>query len=118
MSSSSEYDKEAHHHAAGVASSGTGNTSASEFAHDAALATTAEKNLTLMQGLRAYPKACAWSMLISSCIIMEGYDVVLINGLCEYFGPRRGEAMASESKRQPVRNSRRQGDGPVYWLGF
>lgn len=59
------------------------SSSASDLAHDAALATDAEKNLTLWQGLKAYPKACAWSMLISSCIIMEGYDVVLINGLCE-----------------------------------
>lgn len=31
--------------------------------------------MTLMQGVRLYPKAIAWSILISSCIIMEGYDV-------------------------------------------
>lgn len=51
---------------------------------DAMAATQKEKDMTLMEGLRTYPKACLWSMLISSCIIMEGYDVVLINGLCEF----------------------------------
>ncbi len=45
--------------------------------------TAAEKehNMTLREGVRLYPKAIAWSMLISTCIIMEGYDVCLINNL-------------------------------------
>ncbi|CAK7272492.1 hypothetical protein SEPCBS119000_005153 [Sporothrix epigloea] len=38
-----------------------------------------EHSMTLMQGIRLYPKAIAWSMLISTCIVMEGYDVCLIN---------------------------------------
>lgn len=38
-----------------------------------------EHSMTLMQGLRTYPKAVFWSMLISTCIVMEGYDVCLIN---------------------------------------
>lgn len=37
--------------------------------------TDKEHKMTLMQGVRLYPKAIAWSILISSCIIMEGYDV-------------------------------------------
>lgn len=37
-----------------------------------------EHSMTLWQGLKLYPKACAWSLLISSCIIMEGYDVSLL----------------------------------------
>lgn len=35
-------------------------------------ATEKEHNMTLMQGLRLYPKAAAWSMFISLCIVMEG----------------------------------------------
>ena len=31
-----------------------------------------EHNMTLLQGIRLYPKAVAWSLLISTCIAMEG----------------------------------------------
>lgn len=50
----------------------------------AKLATENEQNMTLLQGIRLYPKAIAWSMLISTCIVMEGYDVCLINNFCEH----------------------------------
>lgn len=42
-----------------------------------------ERNMTLIQGLRLYPKAIAWSVLISTCIVMEGYDITLVNNFCE-----------------------------------
>jgi SP family general alpha glucoside:H+ symporter-like MFS transporter len=29
--------------------------------------------MTLLQGIKLYPKAVFWSMLISTCIAMEGY---------------------------------------------
>ena len=45
-------------------------------------ATEKEQQMTLMQGIKLYPKAVAWSMLISTCIVMEGYDVCLINNFC------------------------------------
>jgi SP family general alpha glucoside:H+ symporter-like MFS transporter len=45
-------------------------------------ATKNEQNMTLMQGIRLYPKAIAWSILISTCIVMEGYDICLINNFC------------------------------------
>ena len=38
-----------------------------------------EHRMTLMQGVRLYPKALGWSILISTCIAMEGYDVCLVN---------------------------------------
>ncbi|KAM0421990.1 hypothetical protein ACHAPD_000433 [Fusarium lateritium] len=38
-----------------------------------------EQNMTLMQGIKLYPKAVAWSILISTCIVMEGFDIVLVN---------------------------------------
>jgi SP family general alpha glucoside:H+ symporter-like MFS transporter len=48
---------------------------------DAAKATEAEHKMTLMQGLRLYPKAVGWSILLSAAIIMEGFDIVLIANL-------------------------------------
>lgn len=48
---------------------------------DAQKATEAEHSMTLMQGLKAYPKAVGWSVLLSTCIVMEGFDLVLINSL-------------------------------------
>lgn len=46
---------------------------------NAKAATDKEHKMTLMQGIRLYPKAIGWSLLISTCIAMEGYDVCLIN---------------------------------------
>lgn len=41
-------------------------------------ATRAERKITFLGGCRLYPKAMAWSMLISSTLIMEGFDTFLI----------------------------------------
>ncbi|KAF4971511.1 hypothetical protein FSARC_1671 [Fusarium sarcochroum] len=38
-----------------------------------------ERNMTLRQGIKLYPKAIFWSILISTCIAMEGYDISLVN---------------------------------------
>lgn len=46
---------------------------------DAKRASDSEHSMSLMQGIRLYPKAIAWSILISTCIAMEGYDVALVN---------------------------------------
>jgi SP family general alpha glucoside:H+ symporter-like MFS transporter len=48
---------------------------------DANKATQSEQNMTLREGLRLYPKAVAWSVLLSAAIIMEGFDKVLIANL-------------------------------------
>lgn len=48
---------------------------------DAARATEAEHNMSLRQGLKLYPKAIGWSVLLSAAIIMEGFDIVLISNL-------------------------------------
>ena len=45
-------------------------------------ATEKEHNMSLLQGIKLYPKAIGWSILISTCIAMEGYDVCLINNVC------------------------------------
>ncbi|KAF2878523.1 general substrate transporter [Massariosphaeria phaeospora] len=54
-----------------------------KITNDARLATEKEHSMTLMQGVRLYPKAVGWSMLISTCITMEAYDVCLLNN---FFG--------------------------------
>ncbi|KAL5117099.1 hypothetical protein ACEQ8H_005058 [Pleosporales sp. CAS-2024a] len=50
---------------------------------DARHATEKEHSMTLLQGIKLYPKAIGWSVLISTCIVMEGYDVCLLNN---FFG--------------------------------
>ncbi|KJZ72018.1 hypothetical protein HIM_08579 [Hirsutella minnesotensis 3608] len=46
---------------------------------NARAASSKEQSMTLLQGLKLYPKAIAWSVLISTCIVMEGYDISLVN---------------------------------------
>ncbi|KAJ6089245.1 hypothetical protein N7467_004461 [Penicillium canescens] len=41
-------------------------------------ATQAEQKLTFIGGCRLYPKAIAWSCILSSTLIMEGFDTLLI----------------------------------------
>lgn len=41
-------------------------------------ATEQEHGMSLIQGVRLYPKAIGWSILISTCIAMEGFDVCLL----------------------------------------
>jgi SP family general alpha glucoside:H+ symporter-like MFS transporter len=57
--------------------------STEQMIKDARSATEKEHNMSLLQGLRLYPKAVAWSILISTCIAMEGYDVSLLNNFCK-----------------------------------
>ncbi|KAF5544179.1 alpha-glucoside transport [Fusarium napiforme] len=40
-----------------------------------------DRNMSLWEAIKAYPGAIAWSFLLSSSIIMEGYDIVLIGNL-------------------------------------
>lgn len=38
----------------------------------------AEHKMSFLEGVRLYPKAIAWSLLLSATIIMEGYDTTLV----------------------------------------
>ena len=40
-------------------------------AAEAAKATQSEVSMTLMQGIKTYPKAIGWSVLLSTCIIVS-----------------------------------------------
>lgn len=70
-----------------------------QVAEEATRATQAEVNMTLLQGLKTYPKAVGWSVLLSSCIVMEGFDLVLINNLIALpaFQMRYGEEQSDGS---------------------
>ena len=37
-----------------------------------------EKSMSLFEALRRYPKAAAWSVFLSTAVIMEGYDIGLL----------------------------------------
>lgn len=48
---------------------------------DANEANSEEKSMTLKQALLKYPKAALWSILVSTTLVMEGYDTALLNAL-------------------------------------
>jgi SP family general alpha glucoside:H+ symporter-like MFS transporter len=54
-----------------------------ELSVSANAATEAERRMTFLEGCRLYPKAIAWSALVSSAIIMEAYDKSLVSN---FFG--------------------------------
>lgn len=60
-----------------------------EVVQNARAATENEQKMTLLQGIKLYPKAVGWSVLISTCICMEGYDISLINNFCKLNASRR-----------------------------
>lgn len=43
-----------------------------------------EHELTVKQALKWYPAAVAWCLVISTCVIMEGYDMALLGNLYAY----------------------------------
>ncbi|KAK5655196.1 hypothetical protein OQA88_6095 [Cercophora sp. LCS_1] len=52
-----------------------------DLASDAKNAADSEHRMTLLQAIKTYPKAVAWSVLLSSTLIMEGYDLALVGNL-------------------------------------
>lgn len=52
----------------------------------------AEAKMGLWKRLKMYPQAAAWSVLLSSTVIMEGYDTSLIRSLfaCSAFAQKYG----------------------------
>ncbi|KAN0090028.1 putative MFS maltose permease [Hyaloscypha variabilis] len=50
-----------------------------DISAEAKAATDREHSMSFKQALRLYPKAVGWSILLSTAIVMEGYDVVLLN---------------------------------------
>lgn len=75
------------------------NTAFSTIADDAQTATAKEHSMSLWKGLKLYPKAVGWSVLLSTAIVMEGYDVVLLGSFYAYpaFNQKYGELQADGS---------------------
>lgn len=40
-----------------------------------------EKSMTLLQAIKLYPTAIGWSMVLSTALVMEGYDLLLLSNL-------------------------------------
>lgn len=40
-----------------------------------------EKSMSVIQAIKLYPKAVGWSVVLSSALIMEGYDLALLGSL-------------------------------------
>ncbi|CAK5274792.1 unnamed protein product [Mycena citricolor] len=72
---------------------------------NAKLATNKEHEMSLLQGIRLYPKAIAWSILISTCICMEGYDVCLLSNFYAFpqFNQKYGVQLPNGTYQVPAR---------------
>lgn len=60
----------------------------------------AEKVMPLAEGLRTFPKAALWSIILSTAIVMEGYDTNLINSFYAFpdFVQRFGQFFPEHNK--------------------
>ncbi|QYS94085.1 MFS transporter, SP family, general alpha glucoside:H+ symporter [Trichoderma simmonsii] len=72
---------------------------------NARAAAAKEQSMTLLQGIKLYPKAIAWSMIISTCIVMEGYDISLVNNFYAFpqFNEKYGELYPDGKYQVPAR---------------
>ncbi|KAF3480647.1 MFS alpha-glucoside transporter [Arthroderma uncinatum] len=84
-------------------SDGENGTVANVF-QNAKAAADKEHNMTLLQGIKLYPKAVAWSVLISTCIVMEGYDISLISNFYAFkqFNQKFGVRLEDGSYQVPA----------------
>ncbi|KAG9230496.1 sugar porter family MFS transporter [Amylocarpus encephaloides] len=65
-------------------------------------ASDSEHNMSLWQGIKLYPKAVAWSVLISTCIAMEGYDLSLLSNFYAFpqFNRKYGKFVPKDNSYQ------------------
>jgi MFS transporter, SP family, general alpha glucoside:H+ symporter len=75
------------------------------FIESAKSASDREDKMTLLQGIKLYPKAVGWSVLISTCIAMEGYDISLVNNFYAFppFNRKYGERLPDGTYQVPAR---------------
>ncbi|KAJ5633756.1 Maltose permease MAL61 [Penicillium herquei] len=81
------------------------DSSMTKVIQNAMAATQKEQNMTLMQGIRLYPKAVAWSIFISTCIVMEGYDISLVTNFYGFdtFNRKYGQLQSDGTYQVPAR---------------
>lgn len=67
-------------------------------------ATEKEHKMTLKEGIKLYPKAIAWSLIISTCIVMEGFDISLVNNFYAFpqWNRKYGELTADGTYEVPA----------------
>lgn len=78
-----------------------------------------EHEMTLLRAIQLYPKAIGWSVLLSSTLIMEGYDLALLGSLYaspvfnKKFGelnPATGKYAVSAAWQSGLSNGARAGE--------
>lgn len=62
-------------------SKGMASSDTTMLASEAKHAADAEQQMSLWTAMKLYPKAIGWSVLLSSTLIMEGYDLALLGSL-------------------------------------
>ncbi|ORY20425.1 putative general alpha-glucoside permease [Naematelia encephala] len=72
---------------------------------EAEAGTEAEHKMGLWKGLKTYPKASAWSIMISFAVVMEGFDVILLSNFYAYpaFVSRFGYPASDGTYQIPAR---------------
>ena len=67
---------------------------------DAKHASDSEHQMTLLKAIKIYPKAIGWSVLLSSTLIMGGYDLALLGSLyaSDKFNEKYGTYSATEDR--------------------
>ncbi len=60
-----------------------------------------ESELSPLQAIKAYPMAIVWSLLVSTCVVMEGYDTILIGNFL-HTQPFRGSTATLLASRKPT----------------
>lgn len=55
------------------------NPDFSELAAEAKDATNKEHSMSFLEAIKLYRKAVAWSLLLSTAVVMEGYDLTLLS---------------------------------------
>ncbi|UQC79460.1 sugar porter family MFS transporter [Colletotrichum lupini] len=65
-------------------------------------AINAERSMTPRDAIRAYPMAVFWSLVVSLCVIMEGYDTILIGSFFAHpeFAKKFGDGKDNEGRDQ------------------
>ncbi|GMK59736.1 hypothetical protein CspeluHIS016_0803420 [Cutaneotrichosporon spelunceum] len=61
-----------------------------------------ERELSTRDAIRAYPMAIFWSLAVSMCVIMEGYDTILIGNFYAYpeFAKKYGQYIDAHGNHQ------------------
>ncbi|KAL2127905.1 hypothetical protein VTI74DRAFT_10004 [Chaetomium olivicolor] len=85
-----------------------------QLIHHAQESDAADRKLTIRQALKKYKKAVAWAMLLSTSLVMEGYDLVIITsfyGQSQFkqrfgdFDPDIGEKLITPAWQSGLSNS-------------